>query len=268
MKGSENPGQPTPPKQESVFLSLALNLIAPILILRQGSKIGFLFPADAGGWLAQLRDFVAQPSTVLVIALSFPAGYFIYDWRRRGKRNLVSILGFVSVLMTGGVGLLSLPRDWFLIKEALFPPGFIALVLLLSVPTRKPLISLLFFNRELFDVDRIEARLMERKTREGFIRALRIATFLLGLSFVASAIANYFLADYFVTTDPSDPANRSLFNDQVGSMMVWTWAFLFVPNILMTLGIWFYLMRAIDRFTGLPFEEAVAEQHRSPQRDA
>lgn len=263
MKESEKPPAGEGVKQESVLLSLTLNLIAPILILRQGRKLEQLFPADADGWLGQLREIAAEPSLVLVIALAFPVGYFIYDWRRRRKRNLVSILGFVSVLMTGGIGLLSLPRDWFLIKEALFPPGVVALVLLLSVPTRKPLISLIFFNRELFDVDRIEARLLQRDTREKFMGALRLATLLLGISFVFSSAANYFLADHFVTTDPSDPANRALFNDQVGSMMVWTWVILFLPNIAMTMGIWFYLVRAIDRLTGLSFEEAVAEHLRS-----
>lgn len=246
MMKSEKPAAAETPKHDSVFASLLLNLIAPILILRKGDAL------------------IENPAYVLVIALLFPIGYFIYDWNRRRKRNFISILGFLSVLMTGGIALLSLPRHWFLVKEALFPPGIIAIALLLSVFTSKPLIGLLF-NAEMFDVDRIRRRLAERANAEQFRRTIRFATLLLGLSFVFSSVANFFLANHFVTVDPSDPTMKQVFNDQVGSMMVWTAVILLVPNMLMTFGILAYLGKAIKGLAGLEFEEALAPHLREKQ---
>jgi hypothetical protein len=126
-------------KRENVWLSLALNVLVPSLILMKGAK--------ATGW---------SPALVLVIALAFPIGYFLYDLRRRGRRNIIAIIGFVNVLATGGVGLLRLDKDWIAIKEAAVP-GIYALAVLLSMFTKRPLARALLLNPDFFDVARIEA---------------------------------------------------------------------------------------------------------------
>jgi len=247
MKESEIPADAKRPQHDNLWLSLILNLVLPMLVLRKG------------------KAYIDEPGVVLVVALCLPIGYFIYDWNRRRKRNLISILGFLSILMTGGIGLLELPLRWFQIKEALFPPGIIALVMLISVPTAKPLISLLF-NREMFDVDLIEGRLAERNTADQFLSATRRTTLLLGLSFIFSAIANYFLAGYFVTAEPS--VDKELFNDQVGQMLLWTAVILLVPNAAMTFGVFAYLSKAIKRTTGLSLEESLAPHLREKHAEA
>ena len=90
---------PSAPPQENALISLGANVFLPILILSKGDQL------------------IENPTLVLVVALAFPAGYFVYDLVKRGKQNLVSIIGFVAVLLTGGIGLLELPRKWVIVGE-------------------------------------------------------------------------------------------------------------------------------------------------------
>lgn len=236
--GSENN---PPPKQENAFNSLILNILLPVVVLTQGDR------------------FIESPGIVLVIALAFPVTYFGYDFQRRRKANFISILGFVSVLLTGGVGLLQLPRFWFILKETTIP-GIIGLVVAGSLFTKKPLISWLVYSPQIFDVDRINAKLAEKGTASNMNRLLRQTTGLLAGSFFVSAILNFVLASHFVKTEPSvDPVQ---FNSEVGAMTGWSYLVIAVPSMLILIGILFWLAKGIRKFTGLSFEEALAEQHR------
>ncbi len=48
----------------------------------------------------------------LVVALLFPIIYGGMDLVRNKKFNFISALGFISVLLTGGIGLLELDTRW------------------------------------------------------------------------------------------------------------------------------------------------------------
>ncbi|GAL13483.1 hypothetical protein JCM19233_4485 [Vibrio astriarenae] len=54
----------------------------------------------------------------LVIGLAFPVVYGGYELIRNKKFNFIAALGFVSVLLTGGIGLLELDTRWLAFKEA------------------------------------------------------------------------------------------------------------------------------------------------------
>jgi len=57
----------------------------------------------------------------LVIALSFPVAYAIYDYNKTRTLNFISLLGFFSTLLTGGIALFELDVEWLAIKEAAIP---------------------------------------------------------------------------------------------------------------------------------------------------
>ncbi len=61
------------------------------------------------------------PSGALVLALSFPIAWGLYDLFKNGVKNYVAILGVVSVLLTGSIGLLKLDAQWLAVKEAAIP---------------------------------------------------------------------------------------------------------------------------------------------------
>jgi len=130
--GSENSNPGAPPPKENPFVSLILNVVLPGLILTQLSK-----PERLG------------PLAALFVAISLPIGYGIYDAIRRKKLNFFSVVGFISTLLTG---VLSFPKDpiWFASKEAVIPLVF-AGALLASHKTKKPLIRMFLWNKDMLD---------------------------------------------------------------------------------------------------------------------
>jgi len=239
--GSENPA---PARRENGFHSLLLNIILPVVILTQGDRL------------------ITHPASVLLIALAFPVAYFIWDYQRRRKANFISILGFVSILLTGGVGLMQLPRFWFIVKETAIP-ALIGLAVLGSLFTRYPLIRMLVFSREIFDVDHIQRALEERGRTAAMERLLRRSTALLAVSFFISAVLNFILASHFVQTEPSVDAAR--FNAEVGAMTGWSYLVIALPSMLFIFGILYLVARGIRKHAGLAFEESLAPHLREPK---
>jgi len=236
---SENP--PPRPQPEPFLPNIGFNILLPIIILAQGHRV------------------TESAALVLVVALAFPVGYFVYDLAQRRKANFISILGFVSVLLTGGVGLFELPRFWFIVKEAAIP-AIIGAAILISMATPWPLIRALLYSRKIFDVERIQEHLHAHGSEARFNRMLNQSTVFLAGSFFISAILNFLVATHFVRTEPRE--NPAQFNAEVASMTGWSYVIIAVPSMLMMMGILFWLIRGIRQTTGLSLEECLAPEHR------
>ena len=136
---------------------------------------------------------IADPALlVLLIALAFPIGYFVYDYKQRKKYNFFSILGLLSVLLTGGIGILEIPTKWFAIKEAAIPL-LLGLAVLISLKTRYPLIRTLLYNPEMIETEKVQAQLERTQQQAQFDSLLSRCTVLLSSSFFLRP-ANYLLA--------------------------------------------------------------------------
>jgi hypothetical protein len=83
------------------------------------------------------------PLPALLLAVAIPALYGIWELLRTRKVNAMSVMGIVSVLLTGVIGVFQLDSGLFAVKEALVPLGFAAL-LLISNRSDFPLVKLLF----------------------------------------------------------------------------------------------------------------------------
>lgn len=225
------------PRRENGFHSLVFNILLPVIILTQGDRL------------------IENPASVLVIALAFPVGYFIWDYQRRRKANFISVIGFVSILLTGGVGLMQLPRFWFIVKETAIP-ALIGLAVIGSLFTRYPLIRALVYSKEIFDVDHIQGELNQRGNTDAMEKLLRLATVLLSVSFFISAGLNFFLASHFVKTEPKvDPVQ---FNAEVGAMTGWSYVVIALPSMVFMFGILYMVIHGIRKHAGLGLEEALA----------
>jgi hypothetical protein len=224
------------PARENLFLSIGFNLLLPVLLLKKG-----------GAWLPGLQDW-----QVLALALVFPVTYFVYDLVRRWKYNFISILGFVSVLLTGGIGLLQLNPFWIAVKEAAIP-GIIGLVLVGSLRTPYPVVQKLFYNPEIINVEIVRGRLMESGKQGEFEQLLTRCTWLLGASFFVSAILNFVLARIIVRTNPAE--NGLLFNQELGALALWSWPVIVVPCTAVMMFAFWQLFKGIKRMTGLELEE-------------
>jgi hypothetical protein len=221
------------PKPENFFLNLICNVALPTLVLTK-------FSTDK--WLG--------PVWGLVIALAFPVGYGIYDFATRKKTNTLSILGFVSVLLSGGMGLFKADGFWFAVKDAVLPTCIGAFVLF-SMRTKTPLLKEMIFNDQVVDVPRVEAALAERGNGLAFEALMRRSSIWLAVSFIASAPVNFALARYILRSPPGTPE----FNAELGRMHIIVWPVIVVPSMIALLFIFWKLLAGLSELSGLSTDE-------------
>lgn len=190
------------------------------------------------------------PVGALALALAFPLAWGVWGFVRERKVGLMPAIGVVSTLLTGGIGLLKLDPQWLAVKEAAVP-GLIGLAVLGSMYTRKPLVRLLVYNRQIFDVDRIQQALRDKRTEVPFELRLRRGTLLLAGTFFFSAVMNYALARWIVTS----PAGSDAFNEELGRLTLLSYPIIALPSMLMMVGILYDLARGAKALTGLDLEQ-------------
>lgn len=240
------------PKRENMFLNLGFNLLLPILLLNKGDK-----------WLPML-----SPGQVMTIALLFPLGYFAYDWYTRRKYNFLSIIGAVSVALTGGIGLLKMAPHVFAIKEAVVPL-LLGLAVVLSLKTRRPLVRALLYNPDIFNAEKVEAHLDSAEKRHAFDQLLRLCTWLIAASFLISAVLNYVLSRLIVTSDPrAGETAQAAFNAQIGTQYWVSFLIIGACTLPLTFFAMFKLFAGIKQLTGLGIEEVVHQQGAPKKNEA
>ncbi|RCW25148.1 hypothetical protein DET53_102166 [Vibrio parahaemolyticus] len=186
----------------------------------------------------------------LVVALLFPIIYGGMDLVRNKKFNFISVLGFISVLLTGGIGLLELDTRWLALKEALIP-GLIGLAVLGSTFTRYPLMQKLVLNDTVLNLSLINERLKENGQSEAFERCLMSSNYLFASTFAFSSAMNYFLATWIVTS----PSGTAAFNEELGKMTLYSYPMIAIPSMLMMFGIFYYIWRQVRTMTSLETEQ-------------
>lgn len=225
----------TPPKRENIWVNIALNVLIPSLLMTKGKS-----------WLG------LEPAPLLVVALAFPVCYGIFDFVTRKKYNFFSVLGFVSILISGGVGLMELDKGWIAIKEAAIPALF-AIAVLISLKTPFPLVRTFLYNPEIFNVTKIESALKEQKNESSFERLMVHCTLLLAGSFVLSALLNYGLAKYLIRSDTGTEA----FVVEMGKMTAWSWPVITIPSMAVMMVAFFMLIKGIKNYTGYEIDDVV-----------
>lgn len=220
------------PRAENLWWNLGLNLLAPVVVLNTLSDEGRLGPVWA-----------------LVLALVFPLGYGVWDRVRRRQWNFLSMVGLVSILLTGGLGLLRLDRMWFAVKEAAVPL-VLGTAVVGSLGTRRPLVRSLLLNPSVMDLDAVDAALDERRERPRFDALLARGSWMLAASFLLSAVLNFGLAVWILRSDPGTPE----FNRELGRMTALSFPVISVPCMVVTLLALWYLLTGIERLTGLGME--------------
>ncbi|MBK9991537.1 MAG: MFS transporter [Verrucomicrobia bacterium] len=221
-----------PKKHESLLLNLICNIALPTLLLTVFSKEKYLGPLWG-----------------LIVALIFPVGYGIWDFATRKKTNFISIIGFVSVLLSGGFGLMKVGGFWFAVKDAAMPI-VIGIAVLLSLRSKEPLIRELLFNEQVIDIPRVDAALAERNARPAFDSLLVRASYALAATFFASAGINFATARWIIRSEPGTEA----FNAELGKMHSIGMVVMAVPAMIMLMLVLWRLIGGIQRLTGLDMD--------------
>jgi len=239
-------------KRESIWLNLGFNLVLPILILRKGDD---WLGEPLASRLGAPADGALVGSVILVIAIVFPIGYGLWDLRRRKRWNIISILGAVSALLTGGIGLIpGATAAMFAVKEAALP-AILAAVTVFTLKTKKPLVKLFLYNPDFLHVERVETALEERGTKKVFDALLVRCTWYIAGSFILSAFLNYILAHIIVVTEPYE--DKTAFNEQVGAMMGWSFPIISIPCMVVTFFAFWQLVKGIKAHAGLGIEQVL-----------
>ena len=221
-----------------LLIDLVFSIIIPTLILKKMSGADMLGPTWA-----------------LVLALSFPALAGIWGFIKKGKITFIPALGFVSILLTGSIGVLKLPKEYIAIKEALVP-SVIGIIVIASALLKKPLVRPFVMNPVIMNTEKIEGALKDQGTQSDFDQSLVNATWIIAASFVFSAVANYFLAKWIVVSESGTDA----FNSELGTITVYGYLMIGLPATVFTLGAAFYAFKSMTKHTGLKFEELFREE--------
>ncbi len=225
--------QNTPTHKPRPMIDLLVSILIPSIILMKFSSPEYL-----------------GASSALIVALAFPLGWGMFELFKYRKFNFIALLGLISVLLTGGIGLLQLDPQWLAVKEAAIP-GLIGIAILISAYTPYPLIRTLLYNPKVLEVEKIESKLQELGNQQKFERRLQDATYLLSSTFLFSSVMNYVLAKWIVTS----PAGSTAFNEELGQMTLLSYPVIAIPSTIMMIAILYFLWRTIRTLTGFKLEE-------------
>jgi intracellular septation protein A len=217
------------------LIELSITLIIPSFILMKLSG-----PEDLG------------TVNALLLALTFPLFWGVRSLLRERKVNMLAVLGLVSILLTGFIGVLQLDTHWLAVKEAAIP-GLIGLVVIISAFTRRPLVRVLLFSPTLMNVELIQENLHQRGNAAIFEARLKVTTWMIGGSFLFSSAMNYFLATWIVNS----PAGTPAFNEELGRMNLLSYPVIALPSMLLMIAVFYYLSRSIHELAGLKLTEAI-----------
>lgn len=218
------------------LIDLLLSIVIPSIILMK------LSDNDAMG-----------ASNALVFALAFPLSWGLYELVRFRVTNYIALLGLVSVLLTGSIGLLELDSRWLAAKEAAIP-ALLGIAVFVSARLGYPLIKTLLYNPRVLNTEKIGRILRERGRIEVFEVHLLNATYLLSGTFFFSAVMNYLLATWIVTS----PSGSVAFNEELGRLTLISYPVIAIPSMLMMVAIFYFLWRSVHRLTGLKLEEILS----------
>jgi intracellular septation protein A len=241
-KPAETPETADRPKHKPrPFIDLIVSIVIPSVILMKLSD-----DANLGASLA------------LVVALAFPLGWGLFELVRYRKFNAIALLGLISVLLTGGIGLLELETRWLAIKEAAIP-GILGIGVLISTRTRFPLIRTLLYNPKIMNTEKIHQALEDRGHTALFETRLLNANYLLSGTFFFSSVMNYILAKWIVTS----PSGSTAFNEELGRLTLLSYPMIAIPSMIMMMAIFYYLWKTIHGLTGLSLDNILV----TPSKD-
>ena len=233
-------------EEENPLTNIFVNVLLPIIALSQLSK-------------STDRIWHVGPEYGMAIAIAFPFVYGIWFFFKTKKFNFYSILGIISVLLTGFITLHVWNDDGsvkdnaallFAIKEAAVPL-ILGVVMLYSHRTNKPLIEVFLLNPDIFDIPKIEKTAEERGNLQEYSSFRLKLTWMFAGSFLLSSFMNFFLAMFLL----NGAKDKESYNLAVGKVMGYGYLVIGIPLMAIMIGCFLYLKKRIGSLTDLTKEE-------------
>jgi len=230
--------------QENGFLNILINILIPVMILNKGSKLHL------------------TPQLTVMIALAFPLLYGIHSLIKTRKVNFISLLGLINIIVSGTLTILALGGIWFAVKEAFFPL-LIGLFVFFSSFGQQPFFETLFLNPAAFQIDKINQAISEKNAENSFKKLMTTSTRWLSVSFLMSALLNFFLAIYIfkpIDEQLTLESRQTLLNEQLGQMTLYSTFIILIPSVIFLGAILYFAFKKIREMTGLKFDELFVNQ--------
>lgn len=219
-------------KSENQLLNILLNVVIPSFILIKFSTENYLGPFYG-----------------IIVALSFPIVYGIYDFIVRRDVNIISIFGFISVLLTGSISLFELSKTVLIIKETSIPLLILIFMIIFKDKSNKFLKNLF---GEAFDFEKIKNKIGDKKLDENISNLSK----LLKYPFLVSAFLNFLLAFILIQSEPGTVE----YNLQIGKMTALSFPVIALPSMIVMMFIMFKFVKNIEKDTGFTFEELIVKK--------
>lgn len=219
--------------RDNPWRSIILDVAIPALVLSRLSSPDRLGPKGA-----------------LVLALAFPFFHGIWGYLQSRQVQFFAVVGFVGVLLTGGMGLFEFDTYWFAVKEAAVP-SIIGCVVLASEFVKYPIVQKMLLNEDMVDVPLLEQTLARLGQEDAFRQRLRQATWILAGSFFLSATLNFVLARMVLQS----PSGTEAFNNELARMTALSYPVIVLPSMVCTgVALW-WLFSGVKSLTGLSLEQ-------------
>lgn len=234
-------------QQDNPLANIMWNVLIPIVALSFMGKNGDKF-------------WNIGPVYGMLVAVSLPVIYGIHHLIKTRKANFFSILGVVSILLTGGIAIMAYQDDgrvdaaapqWFALKEAAIPLVF-GVTILVSHWTKTPLVRVFLYNPDFFNIPVIEKRVEEKANTARYRKLIFSGTLLLAGSFFISMVMNYFLALYFLK---GNTHSQEAFNDGVAKLTGWGFAVIGIPMLVILMVTMWRLVSGLRDLTGMENDE-------------
>ncbi|PIT98621.1 MAG: MFS transporter [Bdellovibrionales bacterium CG10_big_fil_rev_8_21_14_0_10_45_34] len=216
-------------KRESPWTNLFFNIVIPVIVLSKFSSEDKLGPING-----------------LLLAIAFPLTFGLYELVKKKTWNFISILGLISVLLTGGLALLELDGLWYASKEALVP-AVIGLTLLFSKKAQDFILRTMFLNPQIIPVARIEELLDSAEKKLHYQQMVKGSLIWIVISFGVSTVLNFALAFAIVKS----PAGTEQFNTEVAKMTALSFPVIALPSTAVLMFALWKLFGGIKKLTGV-----------------
>lgn len=190
------------------------------------------------------------PIPALLLAIGIPATYGVWDLFRTRKVSASAIMGVISVLLTGVIGVFELSTDLFPIKEALIPVGF-ALILLVSNRMSLPVVKLLFdmVQRK----DRVERMVRERGVEQQYRAHIERSGSIWAGIMVLSGVMKFALSSIIMDA----PAGTEAFNTQLAFYELVQIPTSMMVTMVLILSLIYSIAKGTGALVGLPPSEVL-----------
>ena len=241
---------PDKKKADNSLLDIAINVIAPVMILS--------FMSKEEGKLWHLGPVIA-----MTIALILPLAFGIWHFIQHKKLNLFSCVGLFAILLTGLITIYlyydpsSRPHVGIIfgIKEAI-QPLVIGSLFVFTHKMKSPLLNTFLFNDALFDVKRIEKSVKKQDNQSDYKALLWKCSLIMFGSFCVSAVANLALSLYFFKgLSPAVDNWKVEYNEIVGKITGWGFLVIGAPFFFVMAFILYFMLNGLKKITGLETEE-------------